>query len=109
MAGLTKDQITYQVAQWAANDPAVLERARRILAGEPERHADVSRVNLLALFIGDIVYTNGNGFAYILDSPPKAAFRDREALRGLRETVSRGDFYVTGVDWGAVVETLTAE
>ncbi|MBD3004580.1 hypothetical protein [Streptomyces sp. 5-10] len=109
MAGLTRDQVTYQVAQWAANDPGVLERARRILAGEPERHTDKGRADLLALFIGDLVYSNGNGYSHTLDEYPFPPFWDAEALQGLREVIDRHDFYVTGVDWDAVAEELKPE
>jgi hypothetical protein len=107
--GLTRDQVTYQVAQWVANDQGVLERARRILAGEPKRHADKSRADLLALFIGDLVYSNGNSYSHILDEYPFPSFWDVEGLRGLREVVSRGDFYVEGVDWDAVAAELREE
>ena len=109
MPGLTKDQVTYQVSQWAANDREVLERARKILAGEPERHADKSRPDLLALFISDMVHTQGNGFCYVVDSPPLRPFWDHEAMMGLRADVNRFDLYVTGVDWDAVAEELRPE
>ncbi|MER6605725.1 hypothetical protein ABT282_07365 [Streptomyces sp. NPDC000927] len=117
MAGLTREQVTYQVAQWAANDPEVLKRAREIIGGRVTHSTFPDPMDLLAAFIGDIVHTNGNGFCHTVDAPQGKPinwdrvrpFWDLESIRGLRKVVGRYDFYVVGVDWDAVVEELKPE